>query len=110
MRDLHLSPLGSPDYDIGASVLVRNLLPGAEQEVHFDVELMHRHPKGRVLELDQGHLVYDSADSKPAPSAEQGSPRPASGTSPVLGGEPELAQQPDLGREPEPAQAQDGGN
>ena len=75
-----------------------------------DLELMNRHPNGRVLELDQGHLVYDSADNKQALSAEQGSPRPASGTSPVLGGdpdlaqEPELGQQPELGREPEPAQ------
>lgn len=87
-----------------------------------DLELMNRHPNARVLELDQGRLVYDSADEKPAASGEQRSPRPASGTSPVLGGEPDvdpereparepeldrgpdLALKPKLGREPEPAQ------
>ena len=83
-----------------------------------DQELMNRHPNARVLELDQGRLVYDSDDEKPAASGEQRSPRPASGMSPVLGGEPDvdperepkldrgpdLALEPKLGREPEPAQ------
>ena len=87
-----------------------------------DLELMNRHPNARVLELDQGRLVYDSGDEKPAASGEQRSPRPASGMSPVLGGEPDvdpereparepeldrgsdLALEPKLGREPEPAQ------
>ncbi|MEC9298631.1 MAG: ATP-binding cassette domain-containing protein, partial [Gemmatimonadota bacterium] len=87
-----------------------------------DLELMNRHPNARVLELDQGRLVYDSGDEKAAASGEQRSPRPASGMSPVLGGEPDvdpereparepeldrgsdLALEPKLGREPEPAQ------
>jgi cell division transport system ATP-binding protein len=28
-----------------------------------DLELVRQYPKARVLELDQGRLVYDSADS-----------------------------------------------
>ena len=75
-----------------------------------DLELMNRHPNARVLELDQGRLVYDSADEKPAASGEQRSPRLASGMSPVLRGEPDVDperepdREPKLGREPEPAQ------
>jgi cell division transport system ATP-binding protein len=75
-----------------------------------DLELMNRHPNARVLELDQGRLVYDSADEKPAASGEQRSPRLASGMSPVLRVEPDVDperepdREPKLGREPEPAQ------
>ena len=46
-----------------------------------DMELMRRYPTTRVLELDQGQLVYDSAKTEPAASSEDGSTRPRSGAS-----------------------------
>jgi cell division transport system ATP-binding protein len=58
-----------------------------------DLELMRRHPTARVLELDEGHLVYDSAEKKQAVTSPDGSLRPGSGTSPALAGEPEPAQE-----------------
>ncbi len=48
-----------------------------------DLELMRRYPTARVLELDQGRLVYDSAETEHAVSSEDGSPRPGSGVSPA---------------------------
>ena len=32
-----------------------------------DLELVRRYPRARVLELDQGRLVYDSVDTASAP-------------------------------------------
>ncbi len=58
-----------------------------------DLELMRRHPTARVLELDEGHLVYDSAENKQTVTSPDGSLRPGSGTSPALAGEPEPAQE-----------------
>ena len=58
-----------------------------------DLELMRRHPTARVLELDEGHLVYDSAETEQAVSNPDGSLRPGSGTSPALASEPEPAQE-----------------
>jgi len=64
-----------------------------------DLELMRRHPTARILELDQGHLVYDSAQN------EQGvrtlgehsllgeNSRPRSPVEPVLASEPKPAQE-----------------
>ena len=56
-----------------------------------DLELMRRHPTARVLELDEGHLVYDSAENEQAVSSPDGSLRPGSGVSPAPAGEPEPA-------------------
>ncbi len=53
-----------------------------------DLELMRRHPTARVLELDEGHLVYDSAKNEQAVSSPVGSPGPGLGASPALAGEP----------------------
>ena len=53
-----------------------------------DLELMRRYPTARVLELDQGHLVYDSAKTEPAVSGEDKSPPPASEASPAPEAEP----------------------
>ena len=47
-----------------------------------DLELMRRYPTARVLELDQGQLVYDSHKTEPAVSGEDGIPRPSSDASP----------------------------
>ena len=63
-----------------------------------DLELMRRHPTARVFELDQGRLVYDSAESKPAAgapdeSAPDESPGAGSGVIPTLVVEPEPAQE-----------------
>jgi cell division transport system ATP-binding protein len=58
-----------------------------------DLELMRRHPTARVLELDEGRLVYDSAENEQAASSPGGSLRPGSGASPALAGEPEPAQE-----------------
>ena len=58
-----------------------------------DLELMRRHPDARILELDQGHLVYDSANNKKVLGDADESPRPGPGASPVLAGEPEPAQE-----------------
>ena len=37
-----------------------------------DLELVRQYPKARVLELDQGRLVYDSADSAGAGEGSEG--------------------------------------
>ena len=58
-----------------------------------DLELMRRHPTARVLELDEGHLVYDSAESTQATSSSDGRPGPDSGASPALTGESEPTQE-----------------
>ena len=44
-----------------------------------DLELMRRYPTARVLELDQGHLVYDSGANERVESNQGGRPRPPSG-------------------------------
>jgi cell division transport system ATP-binding protein len=58
-----------------------------------DLELMRRYPSARVLELDQGHLVYDSANTEQAVSGVDGNSQPDANASPALAGEPEPAQQ-----------------
>ncbi len=58
-----------------------------------DLELMRRYPTARVLELDQGRLVYDSAKTGPAASGTDKSPPLGSEASPAPPGEPEPAQQ-----------------
>ena len=74
-----------------------------------DLELMRRHPTARVLELDQGRLVYDSAKTEQAVSNEDGSPEPGDSTipDPVGGqgsaGETDSASVLDSVGEPEPA-------
>jgi cell division transport system ATP-binding protein len=47
-----------------------------------DLELMRRYPTARVLELDQGRLVYDSSTTEPVESVRDESSRPGSGVSP----------------------------
>ena len=58
-----------------------------------DLELMRRHPTARILELDQGHLVYDSAQNEQAGGVADGDFRPRSRARPALAGEPEPAQE-----------------
>ena len=58
-----------------------------------DLELMRRHPTARILELDQGHLVYDSAQNEQAGGDLDGNFRPRSRGRPALAGEPEPAQE-----------------
>jgi cell division transport system ATP-binding protein len=75
-----------------------------------DLELMRRHPTARVLELDQGQLVYDSAKTEQAVSNEDGSPQPGYTTIPdAVGGQgsarkTDSASVLDAAGEPEPAQ------
>ena len=66
-----------------------NVLGMAVLMATHDLELMRRHPKARVLELDEGRLVYDSAEK------EQPEGRPDRSPGVLI---------PDLAREPEPAQ------
>ena len=47
-----------------------------------DLELVRRYSAARVLELDQGRLVYDSAQTQPAASRPDASPDARSGASP----------------------------
>ena len=78
-----------------------------------DLELMRRYPTARVLELDQGRLVYDSAETEQAVSNEDGSPRPGSGASPGPAGEQDSAEEThsasalDSTGEPEPVHQQE---
>ncbi len=58
-----------------------------------DLELMRRHPTARILELDQGHLVYDSAQNEQAGGVPDGNSRPRSRARPLLAGEPKPAQE-----------------
>jgi len=64
-----------------------------------DLELMRRYPTARVLELDEGRLVYDSAESEQAVSRPVGSPRPGFGASPAVGVEPVVEPEPTRERE-----------
>ncbi len=54
-----------------------------------DLELMRKYPTARVLELDQGHLVYDSANTEQKSSGPGGNLR--SGASPASAAEQEAA-------------------
>ena len=58
-----------------------------------DLELMRRYSSARVLELDQGHLVYDSAKAEPTLSNTDERPRPGPRVSPLPAAGPEPAQQ-----------------
>ena len=58
-----------------------------------DLELMRHYPNARILELDQGHLVYDSATTEKDVSRAGGSPRSGSGASPAPAAEPQPAQE-----------------
>ena len=60
-----------------------------------DLELMRRHPSARVLELDQGHLVYDSANTEQAVSSVAESSQPDAIASPAPAGEPEPTGEPE---------------
>ena len=60
-----------------------------------DLELMRRYPSARVLELDQGHLVYDSANTEQAVSSVDASSQPDANVSPAPAGELEPAGEPD---------------
>ena len=66
-----------------------------------DLELMRRYPSARVLELDQGHLVYDSANTEQAASSVDGNSQPDANLSPTPAGELETS------GEPEPVQPQE---
>ena len=57
-----------------------------------DLELMRRYSSARVLELDEGHLVYDSAKAEPASSSTDDKPRPGPRVSPLPAAGPEPAQ------------------
>ena len=78
-----------------------------------DLELLRRYPTARVLELDQGHLVYDSAETEQAVSIEDGKPHLGSGASPDPASAPDSATKTnsagalDSAGEPEPAQQQE---
>jgi cell division transport system ATP-binding protein len=74
-----------------------------------DLELMRRYPTARVLELDQGHLVYDSGAPEHVESGQSGSSQPASGAGQDLASEQNSAGETnssalDSAGEPEPAQ------
>ena len=58
-----------------------------------DLELIRRHPTARILELDQGHLVYDSAQNEQAAGVLDENSRPRSRERPAPAGEPEPAQE-----------------
>ncbi len=58
-----------------------------------DLELMRKYPSARILELDQGRLVYDSAKAQQAVGSVDGISQPDAKASPVSAGEPEPAQQ-----------------
>ncbi len=58
-----------------------------------DLELIRRHPTARILELDQGHLVYDSAQNEQAGGVLDENSRPRSRERPAPAGEPEPAQE-----------------
>jgi cell division transport system ATP-binding protein len=66
-----------------------------------DLELMRRYPSARVLELAQGHLVYDSANTEQAASSVDGNSQPDANLSPTPAGELETS------GEPEPVQPQE---
>jgi cell division transport system ATP-binding protein len=74
-----------------------------------DLELMRRYPSARVLELDQGRLVYDSANTEqPAGEAEAGGETEATtDPEPERAGEMEPAGDLDPAGEAEPAQQQE---
>lgn len=59
-----------------------------------DLELMRRHPSARVLELDQGHLVYDSADTEPAVKSTVGNSQLDADVTPAPAAEPEPSGKP----------------
>jgi cell division transport system ATP-binding protein len=59
-----------------------------------DLELMRRYPSARVLELDQGHLVYDSAHTGRAASSGDGSSQPGANARPAPAGELEPTGEP----------------
>ncbi len=56
-----------------------------------DLELMRRYPTARVLELDQGRLVYDSAKTEEPANRADGGSRSGSGATPVPVGAPDPA-------------------
>ena len=66
-----------------------------------DLELMRQYPSARVLELDQGHLVYDSANTEQAASSVDRNSQPDANLSPTPAGELETS------GEPEPVQPQE---
>ena len=66
-----------------------------------DLELMRRYPSARVLELAQGHLVYDSANTEQAASSVDGNSQPDANLSPTPAGALETS------GEPEPVQPQE---
>ena len=66
-----------------------------------DLELMRRYPSARTLELDQGHLVYDSAHTEQRATSVGGNSQPDGKASPVAASELETA------GKPEPAQPQE---
>ena len=72
-----------------------------------DLELMRRYPSARVLELDQGRLVYDSENTEPSASSHDGNSQPKADASPAGELEPETEIEPaselDSPSEPEPA-------
>ncbi|HIF06835.1 MAG TPA: ATP-binding cassette domain-containing protein, partial [Gemmatimonadetes bacterium] len=57
-----------------------------------DLELMRRYPTARVLELDQGRLVYDSLKNEDAAGSRDAPPTSDGGATKVPGGAPNLAQ------------------
>ena len=75
-----------------------------------DLELVRRYPTARLLELDQGHLVYDSGATEHVESEQGDRPRPASGGSLDPASEQNSASETnsssalDSAGEPEPAQ------
>jgi cell division transport system ATP-binding protein len=60
-----------------------------------DLELMRQYPSARVLELDQGHLVYDSANTDQAVSSVDANSQPDANASPAPAGELEPAGEPE---------------
>ena len=52
-----------------------------------DLELMRRYPSARVLELDQGHLVYDSAKTEQPVSSVDGNSQAGANAIPAPAGE-----------------------
>lgn len=57
-----------------------------------DLELLRTYPTARVLELDQGHLVYDSAGAEQPAGGPDERAQPVSGARAALVGAPEPAQ------------------
>ena len=69
-----------------------NALGMAVMMATHDLELMRQYPSARVLELDQGRLVYDSARTENPAKSSDGGPPPNSGATKVPIGAPDLSQ------------------